>query len=91
MLVALCDPKSESYEIYLLIQGVIDLTRAETDKPIHGLHHMDIVKVQGTHETWILPPPQLLGYLDESEESTSILFNITLSNSKFHSNTIFYL
>ena len=46
------------------------MLRTETDKPIHILHDVYLVEVQGTQ---ILPPPQLLGYLYESEDSTSVL------------------
>ena len=56
---------------------MLNLPRAETDKPIHRLHDGDLVEGQGTQGTQILPPPQLLGYLDESEDSTYVLFNLT--------------
>ena len=49
----------------------------DTDKMTHRLHDMDLVEGQGTQGTQILPPPQLLGYLDESEDSTYVLFNLT--------------
>ena len=49
----------------------------DTDKPIHILYDVDLVEGQGTQGTQILPPPQLLGYLDESEDSTYVLLNLT--------------
>ena len=64
------------------------MPRAETDKPIHMLHYVDLVELQETQGTYILPPTQLLGYLDESKDSTSALFNLTGSNSKFHDNVV---
>ena len=56
---------------------MIDLPRAETEKLIHRLHDVDLVESQGTQGTRILPPPELLGYLDESEDSTSVVLNLT--------------
>ena len=49
----------------------------DTDKPIHILYDVDLVEGQGTQGTHILTPTQLLGYINESEDSTSLLFNLT--------------
>ena len=53
------------------------MPRTETDKPIDRLHNMDLLEGQGTWGTQRLPPTQLLGYLDESEDSTPVIFNLT--------------
>ena len=44
------------------------MPRAETDKPIHRLHDVDLVEVQGTQGTLVLPLPQSVVYINESEE-----------------------
>ena len=41
----------------------------------------------GKSELTPTSPPQMLGWLDESEYSTSTL--LTLSNSQFHNNTVY--
>ena len=59
------------------IQRVIGLPRADTEKLIYRINNVDIVEGQINWGTRILPPPQLIGYLNESEYSTSVIFNLT--------------
>ena len=47
------------------------MTSSDTEKPIHILHDVDTFEGQGIWVTQILPLPQLLGYIDESEDPTS--------------------
>ena len=42
----------------------------DIDNLTNILHDVDLVEAHGTKGTQILPPPQLLGYLNESEDST---------------------
>ena len=53
------------------------MPRAETDKLAHRFHDADIVEGQGTQGTCILPPTQLLIHINDSEDSTSVLFDVT--------------
>ena len=56
---------------------MIDLPRTDIDKPTDKIHDVDLLEDQGTQGTCRLPPPQLLGYLDESEDLNSVLLNLT--------------
>ena len=53
------------------------MIREETNKPINRLHNVDLFEGKGTQVTCILPPPELSGYLDGSDDSTYVLCNIT--------------
>ena len=53
------------------------MTRKETYKPIKIIHGEDLFEGQETQGNQILPPTQLLGYIYESEYSTSVLLNPT--------------
>ena len=53
------------------------MTREDTEKPIQRLHDVDLVERTGTQGNRILPPAQLLGYIDDLEDSTYALLNIT--------------
>ena len=44
------------------------MPRAETEKPIHIHHDLDLVEVQGTQGNQLLPITQLIGYIYESED-----------------------
>ena len=44
------------------------MPRADTEKSIEKLYNVDFLEGQGTQGTQRLPPPQLLGYLEKSED-----------------------
>ena len=53
------------------------MIREETDKPMNRLYDVDLLEGQGNQGTWILLPPQLLGYIYDSEDSNHVLMNIS--------------
>ena len=61
------DSREPEYENYTVAQSiVIDMPRADIDNLTHRLHDVDLVEVQETLGTRILPSNQLLRYLNES-------------------------
>ena len=61
----------------------------DTEKPTEKLHEVDLIPSPGNLVNTNLNPPQLLVFINKSEDSTSSLFNITLHDSQFHNNTVY--
>ena len=55
---------------------MLDIPRAEKEKLIDIIQYVYLVEGQGTRGTLILPPTQLPGYIEESEDSTFVLINL---------------
>ena len=64
-----CEPHSEICDITQFRECPI-CPRSETDNLKYRLHDVDLVEGQGTQGTQILPHPQLIGYINDSEDST---------------------